>query len=282
MNLKSSIAAMLFIAMLWSCSVTQKGTKAVNLDMIKSDLLIDSILQEGLDGEALYTILASIKPMSSVAGFYFPIGNPDSNTRLDPEILTHDSTRVYLAKLQRIQQALNTLNIPDLEFVLTPYRGGYSKNKAIQVNVIRISSLDSLLGARQSFFGQFGLMPGADPAVVLTVNEFEKRYERLRGYGYLFGYPDYAVDFFVQASFVSDSTGTHVERNFFQIPTFSRDEGNFVYAYSKDHQPSGIDTALYERATEVLAKYKAVRSNYLRADSTLMSLQLIKDFMLLK
>ncbi len=249
-----------------------------SLDRDRNDkLLLDSILQQGLDSEALYTLLAPIKPMSSVVSFSFSPANPDSTKRLESDILTDDSVVQHLERLEQIQRVLNKLDLPDLKFVLVPYRSGYTKNRGIQVNVIRVSALDSLLATKKSFFGQFGLVPGADPAVVLAVNEYEKRYERLRGYGYLFGYPDYAVDFFVTAAFHADSTGILVERGFFQIPTFSRDEGHFVYAYPKDYSPTSLDSALYRRAREVLDQYKSLRPHYLRKDSSLRALQLLKD-----
>lgn len=252
-----------------------------NLSSKKDDSSIlrlrDSILQAGLDGEALYTILGHIKPMSSVVAFNFPIGNRDSTKKLEGNILAGEKQFRELDTLHQIQQALNLIQIPDLKFVLVPYRSGYNSSRVLQVTVLRISAVDSVLHARKSFFGQYGFVPGADPAVLLTVNEYEKRYERLRGYGYLFGYPDYAVDFFVKAFQQSDSTGIHVERNFFQIPTYARETGNFVYAYPKDQLPSAIDSAIYKSAKHVLENYKALRGHYLNQDSTVRAYELMQD-----
>ncbi|PVH27072.1 hypothetical protein [Sphingobacterium corticibacter] len=237
--------------------------------------LRDSILQQGLDGEALYTILGNIKPMSSVAAFSFPVGNKDSLRMLDQHIVSPDSLH-HLQRLAQIQQAVNLMQFDDLRFLLVPYRNAYSKTRILQLTVIRVSKLDSLLEARADFFGQYGFTKGTDPAVVLTVNEYEKRYERLRGYGYLFGYPNYAIDFFVKAFHESDSTGVHVKRKFFQIPTYLRNEGNFVYAYPEDHQPDQLDSALYQQASAVLAQYKALRPKYMKQDSTISAHQLIQ------
>ena len=277
-HLKNLLIIMVSTLFIWACSSTRHQISRPVSG--KQTVLMDSILQEGLDGEALYTLLGNIKPMSSVVSFTFPLGNADSAKQLDGDIVYADSLKVYQKRLEEIQQAINHINIPDIKLVMVPYRSPYRKTRVLQVNAIRISALDSLLKARAPFFAQFGLVPGADPAVVLTVNEYENRYERLRGYGYLFGYPDYAVDFFVKAFHQSDTSGKHVERNFFNIPTYRRAGGQFVYAYPKTiTQPSAIDSALYKRSTVVLEKYKEKRNHYLNSDSTLRAYELILDYL---
>jgi len=117
-----------------------------------------------------------------------------------------------------------------------------------------------------------------DPALVVNTIEYEDKYERLRGYGYLFGYPGYAVDFFVDAFHRSDTSGKHVERDFFQIPVYTRDDGHFVYAIPKGHVPSAErDSVLYRRAVQVLESYRKIRPKYLNRDSTVRAAQLLRD-----
>jgi hypothetical protein len=273
--LKLNIAVLLLV-LLQGCKVNTRPAKDRYSTEVTILRLRDSILQEGLDGEALYTLLGTIKPMSSVASFSFPLGNSDSSRRLDGDLVNRDSLR-YLAKVKDIQRAIALIQLPDLKFVLVPYRLGYGKARILQLSVVRTSMLDSLLDAKRNFFGQYGFAPGTDPAVVVTVNEYEKKYERLRGYGYLFGYPDYAVDFFVNAFYQSDSTGKHVKRKFFQIPSYARAEGDFVYAYPEDHIPGQLDSNLYTRSLQVLEQYKKVRPKYQRADSSLRAYQLLQD-----
>ncbi|MDR2130827.1 MAG: hypothetical protein LBP56_06655 [Odoribacteraceae bacterium] len=241
--------------------------------------LIDSILQYGLDHEALYTLVGNVKPMSSLVDFSFPVANTDSALSTSGEILTREQHGAYIDRIRVVQEAIGRIRLPDLKFVMIPYKAPFgTTRRGMQISVIRVSALDSLLKARESFFGQFGLVPGSDPAVVATVIEFADRYERFRGYGYLFGYPGYAVDFFVKAFRESDSTGKHVTRNFFQIPVYARNGGYFVYAYPKAAVPTAaVDSALYYRASGVLEHYKRVRSRYLNADSTLQAYQLLKD-----
>jgi hypothetical protein len=52
--------------------------------------------------------------------------------------------------------------------------------------------------------------------------EYSQSGPRWRGYGYLFGFPLYAVDFFVNAGESEKQTGKFVERDFLSIPYVRR------------------------------------------------------------
>lgn len=240
--------------------------------------LIDSILQTALDYEALYTLLGDIKPMSSVKLYRFPLANPDSARQTNANIVDREKHGRHLDRLYAVQQAVNRIDFPDLKFVLVPYKSAQDSFQIVQLSVVRISSLDSLLQAKEEFFGQFGLVPGADPATVVSTIENAGRYERNRGYGYLFGYPDYAVDFFIEAAVESAKAKKILPRKFFQIPVYAREAGSFTYAYPEDHTPTAaIDSTIYYRSGKVLEKYKNIRNNYLNADSTVRAYQLLQD-----
>lgn len=262
MKIKIAISAAFVVALIWACSAPQHSVSSKTQASSGFDPLIDSILQEGLDGEALYTLLGDIKPMSSVISFSFAMDPADREWH----------------QVRRIQQALNQIKLPDLAFVLVPYEATYNGHRNLQVNVMRLSRLDSLLSHQATFFGPFGLVEGASPAVVLTANEYGDRYDRLRGYGYLFGYPDYAVDFFAEAAMRSDSLEKHVERDFFTIPVHSREDGRFVYAIPKGHQTTETDSTLYRRSMMVLQEYRLLRDRYLKPDSTIRAYDLLKDY----
>ena len=269
--------SIILVAILFSCGTRKSYTPIADN---YSYFLIDSILQYGLDHEAVYTLLGNVKPMSSLVTFSFPIANKDTSLTTSGNILTRDKHGVYLDRVRTIQKAINQIQIPDVKVVNIPYRApGANTSRMMQLSVLRISALDSLLKAKENFFGQFGLVPGTDPNVVVSTIENCNSYDRWRGYGYLFGYPDYTVDFFVEASRIDEQEGRFVERNFFQIPVYSRNEGYFVYAYPKDVKPTAaVDSALYYRANDLLTKYKKVRSGYLNADSTVRAYKLINDF----
>jgi len=197
---KLLVLAFISLMIVVSCSVQKEIPKNANTltGLSKSaQKQLDSLLQRGLDLEALYTIVGDLKPISSVASFSFPIANSDSLKRIKGDVIDITKKQHYLDKIAQLNRLVNSLNYPDLKFVLTPYRQAYKDERTLQLSVVRISKLDSLLKVKASFFGQFGLTPGADPAVVISTIEGSEPYERFRGYGYVFGYPDYAVDFYV-------------------------------------------------------------------------------------
>jgi hypothetical protein len=270
----------LLLLLLAACGTTKTATQAVKAPMSAEERhLVDSILQSGLDNEALFTLMGNIKPMSSLPAFGFPVANTDSAKRFSGGALSRATHGVYLDRMCLIQQAVNKIDLPDLRFIVVPYLSQQKETRIIQVSVVRVSLLDSLLNAKEHFFGQFGLVPGTDPVVVATAIEGNGDFERWRGYGYLFGYPDYAVDFFNEASFRQKQTGEFVTRNFFRIPTYRSVDGNFVYAYPKNHTPTAeTDSVLYNRSVPVLEKYKSIRNNYLNPDSTVQAYRLLQDY----
>lgn len=283
MAIKNHLGILGFLLFLGGCRSNQNALQTsieyqAAVSETENIALIDSILQVGLDKEAVYTLLGKIKPMSSVTLYRMPLANTDSTKQCSPDIVDRKEKGHYLDKLTRIQKAVNEIHLPDLKFVFIPYRSNQDSSRLIQLSVIRISLLDSLLKAKESFFGQYGLVPGADPATVVSAIEHADLYERYRGYGYLFGYPDYAVDFFVETSYKNAGTKKLAPRKFFNIPTYKGEKGFFVYAYPKDQEPSSeTDSVLYFRAMNVLDAYKEIRNNYMNADSTLRAYRLLLD-----
>jgi hypothetical protein len=120
-----------------------------------------------------------------------------------------------------------------------------------------------VIALHQPFYGQLGINPQSHPATVLAITEYEQKYNRWRSYGYLFGYPDYAVDFFVEAGKQQDSGKEFVKRDFFQIPVFAGNSGYFTYAIPKGHQPGTIDSLIYKNAANTLINYKQIRSIFM-------------------
>jgi len=114
--------------------------------------------------------------------------------------------------------------------------------------------------------------------VIVGAVENAQSYRRFRGYGLLFGYPSYAIDFFVAAAEEADRTEQFVTRDFFHIPVHAAERGYFTYAIPKGHTPSAIDSARYHTAMDVLGAYRARRDAYLNPDSTLDALRLLRDW----
>jgi hypothetical protein len=275
------IALVTLFILLVSCQQKDVQTQHLSGTTADEQHLLDSILQFGLDREALFTILGDVKPMSSVISFYYPIANDDSTRRTRADIVDRATHGHYLDEIRAVQRLMNGLELPDLRFIVVPYQNAQDDKRILQVSAVRISLLDSLLQKQEGFFGQFGLVPGADPNVVASVIENAGVYERYRGYGYLFGYPDHAVDFFVEASLALNTSGDFVERRFFNMPSHAG-QGYFVYANPADYAPTSVDSTIYYRAEALLSRYEDLRSQYLNADSTVQAYRLLQDFYRLK
>lgn len=279
-----TIFSLFIFSLFLACTTTKNSDPKSLIDnplTASERSMIDSILQRGLDNEALYTLIGDLKPMSTISTFTFPIANTDSAKAISGDVLNREDHGRFLDRLQTIQRVVNKLNIPDLEFVMVPYISAKGNRRIIQLSVIRVSSLNKLLKEKESFYGQFGLVPGTHPTVVVTAIEGNDKFARWRGYGYLFGYPDYAVDFYNEAAIESEKVGKPIERNIFRIPTYNPKFSNYAYAYPKSSVPTlEVDSALYNKASDVLNEYKNIRNNYLNSDSTLQSYKLLQDYYL--
>ncbi|MGE4587621.1 MAG: hypothetical protein AB7D05_09800 [Mangrovibacterium sp.] len=147
-NYLLSAVLSLLLAMACSTQIQQLKSRDQVTNPVQLDL-IDSILQKGLDNEALYSLLGDIKPMSSLVTFGFPIANTDSTKASDANILNREIHGQYLDRLETIQQAVNQIDLPGLKVIMIPYRSTYGKRRLIQLSVVRISALDKLLREKE-------------------------------------------------------------------------------------------------------------------------------------
>jgi hypothetical protein len=143
--------------------------------------------------------------------------------------------------------------------------------------VVNRPALARLLDARRGVFGPYGLSPSADPLEVMLAVEYAEAPVRFRGYGLLFGYPEYAIDFFVAAAASQAAGGTFVQRDFISLPTV-RGERHFVYAVPKGHTPNAADQQLRTRAERVFADYQARRARHINGDSATGVLKLLREW----
>lgn len=243
----------------------------------------DSILAAGLDNEALFTLLGAsgaalgalpLKPMSSLDGRRLQVARPDSIDPGERDVVFADHPD--LVEMRDYQEIIGALQCGPLQVVMTPFRITREGVRNLQVVVVHRERLNEDLRERAFFWGQWGFVPGVDPATLVTVVEFEEAGARFRGYGYLFGYPDHAVDFFVEAADHQVRTGDFVERDFFQIPVHSRETGRFVYAVPKGHIPLPEDEAIREEAARTLTRYRDLRPAFMNADGTLRAMELLR------
>lgn len=236
--------------------------------------LADTLIKRVLDNEGLYTVMGRLKPMSSVTELYLNITTGDTLARGNRKIT--DTASDDLKKLKQYQKVVNSLKFGDLKFMISPYRMNQKEMRPMQISIHRQSLVDSLIKAEQSFFGQFGFVPGTSAEILVNTTEYEHKYNRFRAYGYLFGYPEHAVDFFTEASISNDKTGVFVKRDFFQIPVFSAAKGHFVYAVPLGYRSTVIDSTILNRAKFSLAVYEQMRKKFQRNDGSIQYYKLLK------
>lgn len=219
------------------------------------------LLLRALDSEALYTIASDLKPMSSgIESIRIDVAKPDLAAADD---------------LRRILDAWTCGG--EIRGVLHHFAAVYEGKRPLDVAVFNLPRMRRLLGERATFFGPYGLSPASDPVEALMAIEYDPTTARLRGYGYLFGYPDHAVDFFVAAADSQKATGTFVERDFISVPTI-RGERRFVYAVPKGHQQNEQDTALRTRARAVHDDYRARRARHITDNDPANVVKLVREW----
>ncbi|MFT7269596.1 MAG: hypothetical protein ACI905_001815 [Roseivirga sp.] len=242
--------------------------------------MANELLYNGLQHEGLYTLLDTLKPISSL-GFplSYPIAKASEMKDGDKSVLTlaSDSTQMALSELTRWNKVLKNLSNEKLSFHLVPFKNIYQGKRNLQVLVVRRDLFEKKLTQNIKFFGQWGFTPTSDPAIVLTTLEFESRNDRYRAYGYLFGYPDHAVDFFVNASISEEETGLFVTRDFFSMPVAVGRSGHFTYAIPKGYTPTKVDSSIYYSANARLSQYYSIKGKYSASDKT-DAVRLISDY----
>jgi hypothetical protein len=280
---RMKIIAWLWLGLLWGqvaeAQFVQKISKKASfpgLTQLNAEerALADTLLREALDHEALYSLCADLKPISTIRHLHYPVVK-DSTMRDGDRVVTQNAKA--LAELARYQKVLNALSFGQLYFVMVPFKAVYNKERNLQILVCRRDLLDKAIRDNQAFFGQWGFTPGTSPEVLLTVVEFEAKHDRYRAYGYLFGYPEHAVDFFVKASQSEEKTKEFVKRDFFDIPVWANRKGHFTYALPKGYQTTGSDSAIYRQAMPALKQYEQWRAKYTKP-SGVASVELLRDF----
>lgn len=221
----------------------------------------ETLLLKALDGEALYTIAADLKPMSSgIASLQVDAVKPD--------LAEADALRRILAAWTCGGEVRATLH---------HFAAVYNGKRPLDAVVFNLPRMQRLLAEKAAFFSPYGLSASSDPIETLMAIEYDSTSARLRGYGYFFGYPDYAVDFFVSASDSQKATGTFVERDFISLPTVLG-ERHFVYAAPKGHHPNAADAALRAASEIIFQDYTARRARHIKEGSASGVLALVREW----
>jgi hypothetical protein len=213
----------------------------------------EELLLRALDNEALYTLAGGLKPMSTVgATFTFAV----------------DDAGPGAAAIAERRRLLSVWRCGDGIYAdARVFRAINDGKRSVSSEVFYRPALDAVLSRHAAFFAPLGLTPGSHPMEVLTTIEWSERGPRWRGQGHLYGYPDYAVDFFVASGESEARTGQFVPRDPVRVPTFGAtpERSNFVWTVARGHQPNDADRALFARAAQILAAYTERRVRYIGA-----------------
>jgi hypothetical protein len=207
----------------------------------------DQLALKILDSEALYTVTNGLKPLSD--GFW--------RTRFPATQQTSDDVEGVRKRLAELPLG------PNLEAGVTVFASAVNGERSASAFVAHKPSLAALIVRRKDVFDRIGVTADARPQAVLEKIDRAPRADRWRAYGLVFGYPDYAVEFFVRAGETQAETKKFVERDFLQLPTWVASEGRFVYAVPKGHAERDEDRALKAATADVFSRYQAWRTVYL-------------------
>lgn len=247
----------------------------------------EEVLLKALDGEALYTIVGGLKPMSSgFQSFQMAVALPRIELGEAKETLatlgdknadslsSEEKIRLSQSK-QAIERTQSYEKIAEMKKIFELWRCGdeifadmhhyaqtYEGKRSFDAVVFSRPSLRKMLAEKQDFFSRIGVFPSAHPLEVLYAVEYNPTSSRFAGYGYLFGYPDYAVRFFVEASDSERFTGKFVERGFISLPTVAG-ENRFVYAVPKNYTQTETDKNLRSKAESIFNEYTRRRAAYI-------------------
>ena len=205
------------------------------------------LIRDAADQEALYTLAGGLKPMSS--GFWqasFAVDEPN------------------FVELEQVRHALGVLRNDTWYADVQVFAKAYDGERSAQAFVVHRNALRRMIERHADFWNPWGITPSTHPAVIVAVVDRMPKADRWRGYGHLFGYPDAAVDFFVEAGLAAAAggeIGPGKDRRFVQIPTHAFETGRFTYAVPLDHTETAADATLASRASRILEAYRAQRDD---------------------
>ncbi|MEM7755500.1 MAG: hypothetical protein AAF297_07665 [Planctomycetota bacterium] len=200
-----------------------------------------ALLREATDHEALYTLVGGLKPMST--GIWrgsFAADTPD------------------LAELRGVRAALAPLRNDIWYADVQVFSKVHDGERAIHAFVVHRDALARMIDRYEGFWSPWGITPCTHPTEMVAVVDRMPKADRWRGYGYLFGYPAQAVDFFVEAGLAANDgreVGPGKDRQFIQIPTYAAKTGRFTYVAPLHHAPTAEDKALAAEARGILEAF---------------------------
>lgn len=205
----------------------------------------ETLLLRALDNEALYTFVSGLKPMSGFLELRIPLKNLD------------------LSEVEKTRRAVASWRCGSSLFAeVRQFEQPHQERLYAEGVVFDRRSLEKVIERHRSFFARLGIASGAHPMEVVTAVETDHSVARYEGYGYLYGYPDYAVRYFADAESTRAGTDERVPRDFFSVPTFARAKGAYAWAVPAGHVESEEDRRILARAAVILEEYRRRRRVY--------------------
>lgn len=200
-----------------------------------------------LDSEALYTLIGGLKPMSSgFVSFSIKTAAPDT------------------AKVQQMHRVLSALRCGrEVGTYLLPFGKVTNGKRPMEGLLLCRSAVQRTVKEHAAVFAPLGITADTEPIQAALLIERDGSSARHQGLGYLYGYPDYAVEFYVRAMEELRDKGALAPRERVHIPTFGHKEGKFVYVVPQGHLPNEDDRRLRQQAQRILEDYRQRRARYI-------------------
>jgi hypothetical protein len=274
----------------------------------------EQLLLRGLDSEALYTIAADIKPMSSgfeltAARFYNKRGvyilgliifitvPAILKWRYDWRsywklLITAVGCSLMIFGLFRVA-LLPQRNADELEQIMRTWKCGgeivgrlhrfkspFDGTPQMMAYAFNIPLMAKTITEHADLFAPLNVSPSSAAIDIISALQRKDRSTMHRGFGLLYGYPEDAINFFVDAEKQRQATGEFIKRDFVSLPTFDMFQGEyrFVYAVLKGAGRTKADYALAARVQPVFDEYLKRRARHIHDDSGAGVLSLVREW----
>lgn len=196
-----------------------------------------------MDSEALFTVSGGVKPVSE--GFWSINLSTEAN-----------GTSV----IERVRSALRRLPLgAEYETGVVVFHDKERKPIQATAYVGNYKAVREVVLRRDDVFGPIADLENFKVQQVMDYAESSTGANRWRAFGLLFGYPEHAIEFFVEADHQRSSDQEVYPRDFFHIPTYASETGRFVFAVPKGHVPTHEDLQLKENCKLILDAYRRSR-----------------------
>jgi hypothetical protein len=235
--------------------------------------LAETMLLEAMDREALFTLIGGLKPMSSAL-------------LTEERRFSLDTSAPQIGEIETFQQIAATWRCADevwaglapLPAIINRSGTGLSTDvdelgrlvgvRTVYGNVMLLPAVRTVLTERRSLFAYHGITRLSDPAEMVTRIGLLDSLDRELMFGYLYGYPSHAVEFYSRLLHQARQSGQGVRPGQavnVNIPTFAPVNGTlsqFRYRVAPGHKEVEDDRRLRARAGWILREYTARRANY--------------------